>query len=206
VVDGGSEAAANFDWDAFYADDTAPWNLGRPQPALIEVADSGEIRSPVLDSGCGTGEHALMLAERGHEVVGLDISPRAIEQAEAKAAERGLTATFVVGDALALDRLDRRFKTVIDCGVFHVFDDDDRVRYVRSLATVIDPGGTLHLLCFSEHTPGEGGPRRVTQGEIYSSFEEGWQVETIRAARIDVREEYQLEAAHAWLARITRIG
>lgn len=206
AVGTGDEAAANFDWDAFYVDESAPWNLGRPQPALVEVADSGEIRSPALDSGCGTGEHALMLAARGHDVVGVDISPRAIVRAEAKAAERRLTATFIVGDVLALDLLGRHFMTVIDSGMFHVFDDDDRARYVQSLASVMDPGGTLHLLCFSEHTPGEGGPRRVTQTEISDSFEDGWGVETIQAARIDVREEYGLEPARAWLARITRTG
>ncbi len=200
----GYEAAANFDWDAFYADENAPWNLGRPQPALAEALDSDEIRSPVLDSGCGTGEHALMVAEQGREAVGVDISPRAIARAEAKAAERGLTVTFVVGDVLALDRLGRRFGTLIDSGVFHVFEDEDRARYVRSLASVVDPGGTLHLLCFSEHTPGEGGPRRVTQAEIFESFENGWEVEAIVGARIDVREEYALDPAYAWLARITR--
>ncbi len=199
-----TELASNFDWDAHYVDESAPWNLGWPQPVLAEVAESDDVQSPVLDSGCGTGEHALMLAGRGHDVTGVDISPRAIERAKAKAAQRGLTANFVVGDVLDLERLGRRFRTVIDCGVFHVFDDHDRVAYVTSLTSVVDPGGTLHMLCFSEHTPGKGGPRRVTQSEIVEAFEEGWAVESIRAARIEIREEWAIEPAHGWLARVTR--
>ncbi|MGH8950502.1 MAG: class I SAM-dependent methyltransferase [Acidimicrobiia bacterium] len=199
-----SRGSAVYEWDSSYEDDRAPWDLGRPQPALIGVADSGEITSPVLDSGCGSGEHALMLAERGHEVVGIDIAPRAIERAQEKAAQRGIGATFLVGDVLALDHLGRRFETVIDCGVFHVFDDPERVRYVRSVASILRPGGILFLLCFSEHTAGDQGPRRVTQAEIRTAFEDGWDVEEIWPARIEVLGHWFPEMPHGWLARILR--
>ncbi len=158
----------------------------------------------MLDAGCGTGEHTLLVAERGLDVLGIDISPAAVRLARAKAAQRGLDATFEVGDVLALDRLGRTFATVIDSGVFHIFDDADRVRYVMSLGAVVDPGGVVHLLCFSEHTPGATGPRRVTQAELRAAFADGWDVERIEAARLEVREDYAPEPAHAWLARIVR--
>jgi len=86
--------------------------------------------------------------------------------------------------------------------MFHVLDDHDRARYVRSLASVLEPGGTLHLLCFSEHS--DVGPRQVTQAEVFTAFEDGWEVEEIGPARIEIRQEWALEPAHAWLARILR--
>jgi SAM-dependent methyltransferase len=203
----GNSGFRDHDWDSSYQDDRAPpWDLGRPQPVFVELADTGVITSPVLDSGCGTGEHALLLAERGHEVLGVDISPRAIDQAKEKAAKRGIEATFIVGDVLALPDLGRRFASVIDCGVFHVFDDEERGRYVTSLAAAVEAAGVLHLLCMSELTPGDVGPRRVTQAELAAAFQDGWKVDEIRPARFDVSGDWWFEPPHAWLARITRTG
>ena len=193
-------------WDAVYADGSAPWDIGRPQTAFVRLADDGEVASPVLDAGCGTGEHALMLAERGFAVTGVDLSATAIGLARQKAADRGLAADFEVADILGLDRSEGTFATVIDSGMFHVFDDDDRVRYVRSLASVLVPGGVLHLMCFSERTPGTLGPRRVTQAELREAFAEGWEIERIEAAQFDVRADWAPRAANAWLARIVRRG
>jgi SAM-dependent methyltransferase len=205
VVDGIDDGAAGASWDEAYTQGGAPWDIGRPQPAFVRLADTGEFTPPVLDSGCGTGEHALMLAERGLEVLGVDVAPAAIGLAREKAAQRGLSAQFDVGDVLALDGLGRTFATVLDSGVFHTFDDTDRVRYVASLASVLGTGGVIHLLCFSEHTPGDWGPRRVTQAELREAFADGWQVERIEAARFEVREGAGVEGRpHAWLARIVR--
>jgi SAM-dependent methyltransferase len=190
-------------WDAVYVSGGAPWDIGRPQAAFVALADAGEIGSPVLDSGCGTGEHALMLAERGLTATGVDAAPTAISAARHKALERGLDVTFEVGDVLALDRLDRTFATVVDSGVFHVFDDADRARYVSSLSTVLDPGGVLYLLCFSELTPGDTGPRRVTQAELRAAFADGWRIDRIDTSNFEVRAEYPFRPS-AWLARIVR--
>ena len=198
----GSRAA---DWDRAYSRDWVPWDIGRPQPAIVRVADAGEIASPVLDAGCGTGEHALFLASRGMEVLGVDLAPTAVARAREKARTRGLDADFVVGDVLALDRLERRFATVIDSGTFHVFDDPDRTRYVRSLASALEPGGVLHVLCFSELTLGTRGPRRVTQAELGDAFADGWDVRRIEATRFDVLDEWLPDKPHAWLATITRV-
>jgi SAM-dependent methyltransferase len=191
-------------WERGYRENWTPWDIDRPQPAFVRLADAGEITSPVLDSGCGTGEHSLLLAERGLDVLGIDISPTASARATDKALQRGLDCEFAVGDVLALDRLGRRFRTIIDSGVFHVFDDTDRARYVKSLASVLEDGGVLHLLCFSEHTPGTVGPRRVTQAELRAAFADGWDVDRIEASRFDVRPDFGPESARAWLARIVR--
>jgi SAM-dependent methyltransferase len=190
-------------WDQTYRRGRPPWDIGRPQPAFVRLADVGEIKAPVLDCGCGTGEHALMLAARGLEVLGIDVAPTAIEAARRKAAERALAVDFEVADALALHRIGRTFATVIDSGVFHTFGDDERPRYVASLAGVTRPGGVLHLLCFSELEPDGYGPRRVTQAELRMSFADGWVVERIEAEHFEVRD-FPNPEAQAWLARIVR--
>ena len=201
---GYKRGSAESSWEGVYAEDLAPWDLGRPQQAWVRVVDAGQITSPVLDSGCGTGEHALLLSESGFEVVGIDISSTAIDRARAKGAARGLNASFEVGDVLMLDRLERRFATIIDSAVFHVFDDAERPQYVRSLASALDTGGVLHLMCFSEQEPGDGGPRRVTQSELRSAFDHGWEVERIDPEWLEVRPDWSPRPAHAWLARIVR--
>lgn len=193
-------------WEATYQADQAPWDIGRPQAVWIRLADAGEINSPVLDSGCGTGEHTLLLASRGLDALGVDVSRTAIDRARQKAADRGVDADFQVGDVLALHHLGRTFATIIDSGVFHIFSDADRVRYVASLASVLQQGGVLHILAFSELTPGERGPRRVTQAELRAAFADGWEVQRIEAAELEVRPDWSDDNPRCWLARIVRTG
>jgi len=163
------------------------WEIGRPQKALLDVAD--QITGSILDAGCGTGENALYFASLGHKVTGIDFLEEPINRAKQKATERGLTATFLVMDALALKELPEVFDNVIDSGLFHVFSDDDRRRYVEGLATVLKPGGRLFFLCFSDEEPGNQGPRRVSKKEIEEAFAEGWKVESIEPSRYEVRPD-----------------
>jgi cyclopropane fatty-acyl-phospholipid synthase-like methyltransferase len=188
-----------------YAGDAPPpWDIGRPQPAFVRLADSGLLSGHLLDAGCGTGEHTLLAAAHGADAVGADLSPTAIARARAKAAERGLTARFEVADALNLSQLGLTFDTVIDSGLFHVFDDDGRARYVTSLASVLRPGGSCYLMCFSDLQEGTFGPRRVRKDEIISSFSDGWSVAGIEAAEFVVNRGLGIDAARAWLATIRR--
>ncbi|HXA32897.1 MAG TPA: class I SAM-dependent methyltransferase [Acidimicrobiales bacterium] len=191
------------DFDAVYASETPPgWDIGRPQPAFDRLAKSGGLVGRVLDAGCGTGEHALVAASIGHEAVGVDISAKAIELAMTKATERGVEARFLVRDAVRLVDLGEQFDTVLDCGLFHVLDDDDREGYVDSLAAVVPPGGRYHMLCFSDHQPGDWGPRRVTQDEVRAAFGQGWEVESIEPAVIDLT--WDPAGALAWQVAATR--
>jgi cyclopropane fatty-acyl-phospholipid synthase-like methyltransferase len=193
-------------WDSAYeAGSRPPWDIGRPQPAFVRLADDGSLSGRVLDAGCGSGEHALLAAARGADAVGVDVSPRAIEQARRKAGERGLTVRFEVADALSLGELGLTFDTVIDSGLFHVFDDADRARYVTSLASVLPPGGTCYLMCFSDRQPGASGPRRVRQQELRTAFSDGWAVTAIVAEAFEVNPGFGAPAAQAWLATIRRI-
>jgi len=185
------------------------WEIGRPQRALLDVAD--RITGSVLDAGCGTGENALFFARRGQPVTGIDFLAEPIHLAKQKAAERGLTATFLVMDALALKDLPEVFDAVIDSGLFHVFSDDDRRRYVEGLASVLRPGGRLFLLCFSDEEPGDKGPRRVSKKEIEEGFADGWVIESIEPSRYEVRPDpkdtsFRGGGPRAWFVVARRAG
>ena len=147
------------------------------------------ITGSVLDAGCGTGENAIFFDSRGQTVTGIDFLAEPINRAKKKAAERGLMATYLVMDALALKELPEVFDSAIDSGLFHVFGDEDRKRYVEGLASVLKPGGKLFLLCFSDDEPGTQGPRRVSAKEIRDAFAEGWAVESIEPTRFEVRPD-----------------
>jgi len=165
----------------------APWDIGKPQPTFLKVADG--ITGSILDSGCGTGDIALFFAGRGQKVTGIDFLEEPIKRAKQKAADRGLSANFLVTDALALKQLPELFDNVIDCGLFHVFSDDDRRRYVEGLASVLKSGGRLFLMCFSDEEPGEQGPRRVSRRELEEAFAKGWEIESIEPSRFEVRPD-----------------
>jgi cyclopropane fatty-acyl-phospholipid synthase-like methyltransferase len=187
----------------------APWDIGKPQGRFVAVAD--RVVSPVLDAGCGTGEHALFLAGRGHLVTGIDFVEEAIRRARAKADERGLAVEFLVKDATTLGDWGRTFASVIDCGLFHVFSDDDRRRYVQGLGQVLESGGRLFLMCFSDEEPGTEGPRRVSRQELYDAFDDGWQVESVQQARCEVHPEFtEVQFSEGgpkmWFAVIRRKG
>jgi ubiquinone/menaquinone biosynthesis C-methylase UbiE len=183
---------------------TPPWDLGRPQAEFVRLTNEGKIRGRVLDVGCGTGENAIFFAGLGLEVWGLDGALLAIGKAKRKASERGSTATFLVGDALRLEGLNQRFDTITDSGLFHVFSDEERILFAKSLWSALNKGGTYFMLCFSEKEPaGWGGPRRVSQEEIRATFRDGWKVDWMREARFE--STFHKDGGYAWLSSITSI-
>jgi SAM-dependent methyltransferase len=212
-------------FDAAYLE-TPPWDIGRPQDVFVQLEREGQIKSRVLDIGCGTGDLALYLTQRGHETWGIDASPRAIQLAAAKAKQSGalvqlqdnpgeatdasglsvMALRLQVGDALNLKKLGRSFNTAIDCGFFHALSDSGREKYKKSLEAALLPGGTLHLLCFSDAEPEWGGPRRVTQADLKSCFSgaSGWFIEKLERARFE--NNVRPEGSHAWLLTATFAG
>ena len=180
------------------------WDIGRPQREVIRLVERGAFHPPVLDAGCGTRENALAIAAGGSTVLGIDASPRAIGKAMTKARERGLVGVeFLVADVFTLEGLGRRFASALDCGLFHVLDDHERPVYAASLHAALEPGGELHLLCFSEREPPGWGPRRLKETELRATFAGGWETRAIVPAAF----ETNLETAEvqAWLATIVRL-
>ena len=193
-------------FDTLYAGH-APWDIGKPHKAFIDVAD--RITGSVLDAGCGTGDAALFLASRGNQVTGFDFLEEPIRRAKIKAAERGLNVTFLVKDAMTLKDWTERFDNVIDSGLFHVFSDEDRKRYAEGLATVMKPGGRLYLMCFSDEEPGTQGPRRISKKELHAAFARGWDIESIEPTRVETRPDlkeftFSEGGPKAWFAVIRR--
>lgn len=181
-----------------------PWDVGHPQAELVKLAKEGKIRGRVLDVGCGTGENAIFFAGMGLETMGIDGAPLAIGKATRKASERGSRAVFVIGDALHLEKLNQRFDTITDSGLFHVFSDEERILFARSLRSVLNKGGAYFMLCFSEKEPSEwGGPRRVSQQEIRATFRDGWKVDWIREARFE--STFHKDGGFAWLSFVTSV-
>jgi SAM-dependent methyltransferase len=194
------QSAAEF--DGAY-EGTPAWDIGRPQQAFRKLAESSVFTGRVLDVGCGTGEHVLMTAALGLDSTGVDFSPRAVAIAEEKGRRRHLDARFLVHDALELRSLGEQFDTVLDCGLFHVLEDDERRRFVSGLLAVMPAGARFFMLCFSDREPGLFGPRRVTVGEIRSTFESRFEIEAIEPALIEVTIDYP-GGRRAWLAILVR--
>ena len=196
-------------FETYYSAPRAPWDIGRPQPAFVATADS--IRGRVLDVGCGTGELALWLAERGCAVTGVDFLEGPLEAARGKARARGLAVNFLKMEAAAIGTLPERFDAVTDCGLFHVFDDGGRAAYVAALAQLLEPGARLFLLCFSTAEPGRQGPRRIAEADLRAAFGRGWQIESIEPALFETvpgipGAEFTPGGARALFAVIRRAG
>ena len=173
--------------DMYSAPAPAPWDIGRPQSAIAAATDC--VKSPLLDSGCGTGDTALFFATRGYTVTGIDFLEEPLRRAKQKAKERNLPVPFLQKDALTLDQWDQRFNTIIDSGLFHVFSDENRARYVAGLAHVLNPNGVLLLLCFSDAEPAGKGPRRISRTELPTAFATGWQIESIQPTRFEINPQ-----------------
>lgn len=178
------------DWDGAYREEGKPaWNIGEPQPEFAALIDQdGVVRGEVLDAGCGYAELALALAARGHTVVGIDLTPTAVEAATAAAAERGLrTATFQQADISSFTGYDGRFSTIFDSGLLHALPAELRDGYLQSVHRAAAPGASFHILAFgtgafADHSGPT--PAQFTEDQLREVISAHWQVEDVRPARL----------------------
>jgi SAM-dependent methyltransferase len=191
----------------YEGDAPAPWDIGKPQPAMVEAFESGWVHGRVLDVGCGTGENALFFAEQGCSVIGVDVVPAAIDKAKAKAEERGVQAVFFAGDLTAPGPValsEEKFDTVTDVGFFHALSDEARGVWVPRLAGLLAVGGSYVMLCFSDKVPGTFGPRRISEAELRETLTPavGFSTLTIEATRLEASAGPGW--VDAWLVRAKR--
>ncbi|NUR59676.1 MAG: class I SAM-dependent methyltransferase [Catenulispora sp.] len=182
-----------------------PWEIGRPQPALTALAESGGFSGRVLETGCGSGENGLMLAALGLRVVGLDVDAAALEQAGRKARERGLDAraAFRRFDIRELAELGEMFDTAVDSLLFHALDAETRRNYVAGLHSVLRPGGRLYVLCYSDrHVGPPDVPHKVSLKDIRAAFAGGWSLDEVLAT--SSASNVHPDGVAAWLITCTR--
>ena len=172
-------------WNESYAAGELPWDTGEPEPLLVEFVTSGLIRPTLaLEIGAGTGTNAIWLAERGFDVLGVDVAPLAVERAIAKLESRDLRCRFAALDFLAASPPQGPFQFVFDRGCFHVFDEpEDRARFAARVAAALAPGGLwLSLIGSTEGPPREVGPPRRSAREITMAVEPALEIVEFRAA------------------------
>jgi SAM-dependent methyltransferase len=183
----------DFDFDPAYRGETPefgagvrpPWSLGEPQPEIAALIDQGKIKGDVLDAGCGEAALSLHLAALGHDTVGLDASPTAIELAKTEAAERGLSkAAFEVADISSFTGYDGRFNTIVDSTLFHSMPVELRDGYQRSIVRAAAPGASYFVLVFDSTGMPDGPANPVTEDELRNVVSPYWVIDEIRPARI----------------------
>ncbi|MCX4904514.1 class I SAM-dependent methyltransferase [Streptomyces sp. NBC_00878] len=213
-------------WNSMYDDETAPWLIGEPQPAIAALEREGWIRGRVLEPGCGSGEHTILFTKLGYEAVGVDLSPGAVTYARRTAAEKGVpNARFEVANMLRPDDhpvLTPAFDTIVDCALFHGFgaygrDIGAHLAYANVLHKLCNPGGRVHILAHADTEPGLSS--QIGDSVIRESFGDGWELEDLQPARYQghITEQISEVAVKAglpaggpvdlaaWLVRVRRL-
>jgi SAM-dependent methyltransferase len=144
-------------WDARFEDAFAAYG-SEPNDFLRAVA--GRIPAgPVLDLAAGEGRNAVHLAELGHEVTAVDLSPVGLENAATLAARRGVDLTTVVSDLADFDLGESRWAGIIS--VWAHVPPDLRSTIHAAVVRALRPGGAFVLESYAPaqlERPGRGGP------------------------------------------------
>ena len=182
-------------WNESYATGQLPWDTGQPEPLLVEFVSSNSITpGRTLEIGAGTGTNAIWMAERGFDVLGVDLSPLAVERAQTKMGGRALPCRFAAVDFLAAPPPDGPFQFVFDRGCFHVFDEPAvQQQFVAQVAAALAPGGHwLSLIGSTEGPPRQVGPPRRSAREVTLALEPALEIVELRSA------EFRDHGAKAW--------
>jgi SAM-dependent methyltransferase len=176
-------------WENLAAAGGDGWELGQPAPPLVDFVDrTPPPRGRVAVLGCGRGHDARFLAARGYEVTGYDFSPVVVSAARALAARDGVTVSYEQRDifTLAQDTV-HAFDGVWEYTCFCAIDPARRDEYVRTVSTILRPGGWFLACFFPLRAMSPGPPFPVSRAEVRRRFGPRFHIERalppLRSAR-----------------------
>jgi 2-polyprenyl-3-methyl-5-hydroxy-6-metoxy-1,4-benzoquinol methylase len=173
-------------WQGRYQKGDTPWETGKPSTMLTQVVADEKIAScRAIDLGCGTGTNAVWLAQQGFDVVGVDLSPWAIEQARKRAKDAGASVEFVTADLLAPPNLGKPFRFVFDRGCYHVIRKIDVPGFFRTIEKLTEAGTLGLVLAGNANEKMEPGPPVVTEQEFRDEWGTLFDVIWLREFRFD---------------------
>jgi len=175
--------------DSYASGEPPPWDTGMADPMLVEIVESHVVApGRTLEVGCGTGSNAIYLAQHGFDVVGIDISPLAIEKARDNAHGR---CRFETVDFLSEATPGGPFEFVFDRGCFHVFDKArERTRFAEKVAAaLVEDGLWVSLIGSTEGARRDQGPPRRSARDVMNAIEPSLEIVLLRSTEFTVDEE-----------------
>ncbi len=169
MLDQWLKEGTTFEWDQFYSDRrrNVPFFENQPDENLVRHFSKGRFQSgmKILELGCGPGRNALFFAEKGCEVVAVDLSKEALRWAEERAKERELEVNFQHGSLFDLPVDEGGYDIVYDSGCFHHIAPHRRIDYLNLVKKALRPGGYYALVCF---VPGGNlGGAEISDWDVY---------------------------------------
>lgn len=164
-------------WEGRYQEGTDRWDLGQPAPPFVDLLNSANAPPPgrLIALGAGRGHDALLFAEHGFDVVGIDFAPAAVAAASQTAQARGLAAHFLQRDIFDLPQeFAHSFDYVLEHTCFCAIDPAQRTAYVQLVRSLLKPQGELIALFWAHTRPG-GPPYGTTAEELHQRFEAGFE-------------------------------
>lgn len=176
------------DFESQYRQGELPWDTGEPSSELVRRLDAGQIPrgGDAVDLGCGTGTQAIYLAGQGFQVVGIDISPTAVEQAKRNAQEAGKDdIRFVAGSVLELQGIGEPFDFIFDRGCYHHIRKENLKLFLATLEVFSRPGTLMLCLAGNANEGTDKGPPRVTEEEIRNELGSLFEILDLREFHFD---------------------